>query len=277
MLKKLKKILALDIIKVFLFIFSCQVGSGTLILPSILEPYGKWSLISLFMMGLLCSFLAFSFVDTGLNCHEIIGKTFGKFLAKISFWIYWVVSWFSSVVVVKELLAYSGLDISPMWSLFFELSVIIVLTYLSTRGETNMVAIEALVTVLKFLPVIFLIVFYLFSDSSNCHEVPYKELPNIQTALKCLWCFFGVESGSIVAKNFNISRSKRIKGAIFGMLAVMIFYLLSIYIALNLGGEDIRNNPAPYQMIFTKFLGKSVGVTLIRIIAIAVQKHDNFL
>lgn len=242
----------LKIVQVAVFIFSAQVGSGLFLLPSALCGVGYKALLIFTLVGLLCTLIIKIFAETGENSHEIIGTAFGAKVGNLFFFIYWFISWFSTVVLFKELVGYLGLP--PFQGLGIEVIIWFFVTFFNMWSLKRMMLLESLLTALKVLPFFGLCVCY-FLTAKTSHITPLSPV-SFPLVLRCLWNFVGLETGNIIAKNLDISKKEREIGTYLGMATVIIFYVLSLFFCFSIGGTELLwGNKAPYIDIFQKCLG----------------------
>lgn len=236
-----------NIFQVTAFIFSAQVGSGMFILPSFLSRGGVNSLIALLFVGAM-SMLAISvFADTGLGIKEIIQASFGEKISKIIYGFYWVVSWASTIVLFKEFSNYLG--VNGKKALVVETFMFIIVTFINLWKTKYTIIVESVLTLLKVVPFFFLIIAYFFSSSKKI--VSYESI-NIPMIMKCMWCFVGVEVGSIIGKNLNVSTEEKKLGTYFGMIGVIFIYLASTYFCFAISGnESLLDHRSPYIKVLT--------------------------
>lgn len=250
----LKKYNIKNIFNVAIFIFSSQIGSGVFILPAILSPVGFKGIGILFLIGIMATVITHIFASTGDNSHEIIGKAFGKKIGNFFFLLYWFISWFSTVVLFKELIGYTG--ISYPYCFLIELLIWLFVTLYNIRNLKNMLWLETYLTSLKILPFIGLLIIYIICIYKNTTlPIISSSSINIKLFLRCLWGFVGLETGNIIGKNLNVDNKHRKIGTYIGMVGVISFYIFSVFFAFKiLGTELLIGNQAPYVSIFQKGL-----------------------
>jgi amino acid transporter len=239
------------ILQIAIFIFSSQVGSGVFILPAALCIVGYKALYILLIVGLVCTLITKIFAETGKNSYELIGDAFGNKAGKFFFTLYWIISWFSTVVLFKELVGYLG--VGAKWGLLIEIFIWLSVTFYNMRSLRNILILEGLLTCLKILP--FFGLFLCFLREANGIVTSSASI-NLSLFLRCLWSFVGLETGNIIAKNIQTNKREREWGTYLGMLAVIVFYLLSIFFSFKIcGTAALLDNTAPYITVFQKGLG----------------------
>lgn len=244
-----------NILKVAIFIFSSQVGSGVFILPAVLAVLGYKALMILVIVGIVCTLITKIFAETGKNSYELIGDAFGQRIGKIFFLLYWFISWFSTIVLFKELIGYLGMG--PTYSLVVEIVIWLWVTLFNMWSFRNVIILETILTALKLLPFIGLVLVYVFNKTTGF--IADSNSMNITLLLKlflrCLWGFVGLETGNIIAKNLDTTQSERRKGTYLGMIAVVLFYVLSVLFCFQIcGTANLIGNTAPYITVFQKGL-----------------------
>lgn len=243
-----------NILSISAFIFSSQIGSGVFILPAALSIIGFKSLFILFFVGLIAALLTNIFAETGLNSNEIITNAFGVKTGNFFFLLYWFISWFSTVVLFKELIAYT--DIPYPYGFILEFSIWLFVTFYNTKNLKNILVLETILTGLKIIPFLGLLVMFFINlkfgmNTENIISLKGNINLYIKLFLRCLWGFVGLETGNIIGKNLDINPSERKIGTYLGISGVIIFYILSIFFAFKITGiAPLFNNQAPYITIF---------------------------
>jgi APA family basic amino acid/polyamine antiporter len=244
-----------NILSISAFIFSSQIGSGVFILPASLSIIGFKSLLILFFVGLIAALLTNIFAETGLNSNEIITNGFGEKIGNFFFLLYWFISWFSTVVLFKELIAYTG--ITYPYGFILEFLIWLFVTFYNIKDLNNILILETILSGLKIIPFLGLFIMFVmnlkFGFNNNNNFIPNTGNINlyIKLFLRCLWGFVGLETGNIIGKNLNVKSSERKIGTYIGISGVIIFYILSIFFSFKITGiTPLLNNQAPYITIF---------------------------
>lgn len=253
-----------NIVNVAIFIFSSQIGSGVFILPAILSGVGFKGLGILLFIGIIATIITHIFATTGDNSHEIIGKALGKKTGNFFFLLYWFISWFSTVVLFKELIGYIGIPYP--YGFIIEIIIWLFVTFYNIRNLNNMLMLETYLTSLKILPFIGLFIIYIISLlKGNSGLIISTSTINVKLFLRCLWGFVGLETGNIIGKNLNVQEEDRKIGTYIGMIGVISFYIFSVFFAFKiLGTQSLLGNQAPYVNIFQKGLEGIISETNIK-------------
>jgi APA family basic amino acid/polyamine antiporter len=256
-----------NILSIAAFIFSSQIGSGVFILPAVLSIVGFKSLFILLFVGFIAALLTNIFANTGLNSNEIISNGFGVKVGNFFFILYWFISWFSTVILFKELIAYTG--ISYPYGFIIEFFIWLFVTFYNTKDLKNILVLETILTLLKIIPFIGLLVIFFINwkqgtlISSSINNVCSTNL-YIKLFLRCLWGFVGLETGNIIGKNLDVKISERRIGTYLGITGVIIFYLLSVFFSFKITGiTPLFGNQAPYITIFKMGFGNLINTETI--------------
>lgn len=247
---------------VFAIVLSSQVGSGILVLPVALSPFGFYSVLGWIFSGL--GALSLALVFAGL-CHRFpktggphvyIQAVFGKTAAFFTGWTYWVISWFSSTVVVIASIGYLSPfigDRSPHAYLILEIFLVAGVTALNLKGISSAGRTGLILTLLKALPLLILPIasFWYFDTHHFVMETQLSQepLPSIlaQVTLLTLWGFIGLESATTSAGSVINPQSTIPKAIFFGTLCAAILYLINSLGIMGLLPTDVLSrSKAPY-------------------------------
>jgi len=247
---------------VFAIVISSQVGSGVLILPVTLAPFGLYSILGWIISGLGAISLALvfgglcrHFPKTG-GPHAYVHATFGNTAAFFTGWTYWVISWFSTTAVVIASIGYLSPfigDQSPVTYLVLEIILLLAITWINLKGIHLAGRAGFVLTLLKTLP-LFILPIAAFWYFDRHHFVTQPEIIQqplsttlAQVTLLTLWGFIGLESattsaGSVINPERTIPRA-----IIFGTACAAILYLINSVGIMGLMPADILSrSKAPY-------------------------------
>jgi APA family basic amino acid/polyamine antiporter len=247
---------------VFAIVISSQIGSGILILPATLSPFGLYSLLGWVLSGLGAISLALIFAGlcrrfpkTG-GPHVYIQAIFGRTAAFFTGWTYWVISWFSTTVVVIASIGYLSPfigDRSPGVYLSFELVLLLLITWMNLRGIRLAGHAGFILTLLKTLPLFILPVaaFWFFDNHHFAVKPEVSQLPLssilAQVTLLTLWGFIGLESATASAGSVNNPGSTIPKAIVVGTACAAILYLINSVGIMGLMPADLLGqSKAPY-------------------------------
>ncbi len=255
---------------VFALVTGSQIGTGILILPASLAPFGVFSLVgwvisscAAIILALIFAILCAKFPHTG-GPHVYLKNIFGNVAAFFTGWTYWVISWVSTATVVISAIRY----LSPLIGtyntslyLFLEILLLYLIMLLNLKGIGVAGRIEFILTILKFIPLIVIPVAALYKCDSNnfvvdpnIHQLTYSQIIS-KVILLTFWGFIGLESATAQAGSV-INPVKTIpKAIVLGTLCVAIIYIVNnIGIIGIIPKEDLIHSNAPYidaaQLIF---------------------------
>lgn len=244
-------------------VIGSQIGSGVLMLPASLAPYGKMSLLGWIVSGL--GAIALSLVFAGLchaypktgGPHVYVSETFGRSWGFFTGWTYWVISWVSSTAVIVASIGYLSPILSPwidhQYYLILEILLLMVITYLNLKGVSAAGRAEFILTLMKFVPLVLLPIIGLwyfdlanFTVSSAAQALtPTETLARV--TLLTLWGFIGLESATTPAGSIENPQKTIPKAIVIGTILVALLYFLnSVGIMGLLPGESLARSNAPY-------------------------------
>lgn len=255
---------------VFALVTGSQIGTGVLILPASLAPFGVFSLVgwiisscAAVILSLVFAILCSKFPHTG-GPHVYLKNTFGNVAAFFTGWTYWIISWVSTATVVIAAIRYLspliGTYNTPLY-LLLEILLLYLIMLLNLKGIGVAGRIEFILTILKFIPLIVIPIAALYKcDSSNfvidptIHNLTYSQILS-EVILLTFWGFIGLESATAQAGSV-INPAKTIpKAIVLGTLCVAIIYIVNnIGIIGIIPKEELIHSSAPYvdatQLIF---------------------------
>lgn len=247
---------------VFALVTGSQIGTGVLMLPVSLAPFGIFSLIGWLISG--CGAIALSLVFAKLcslfpktgGPHVYINEAFGSSLAFFVGWTYWLISWISTTAVIITAVTYLAPFIDSQNNFIYlalEILLLLIITGLNLRGLKAAGHIEIFVTILKFIPLIVMSIIALrFFDKNNFVVAPeMSKLGNVQilgkVTLLTLWGFIGLESATTPASSVRNASRTIPKAIIFGTLSVAILYLVNSFGIMGLiPASELAVSKAPY-------------------------------
>ncbi|MCC8416963.1 MAG: amino acid permease [Rickettsia endosymbiont of Bryobia graminum] len=256
---------------VFALVTGSQIGTGVLILPTSLVPFGVYSIAgwiisscAAIVLSLLFAILCSKFPQTG-GPHVYLKNTFGNSAAFFTGWTYWIISSVSSATVVISSIRYLSPLIGEYNSfLYLSLEVILLLAIMliNLKGIGTAGRMEFILSLLKFIPLIIVPIAALLYKFDSSNFVIEQNAPNLplskiigQVVLLTFWGFIGLESATAQAGSV-INPSKTIPRAIVtGTTCVALLYLINnIGIIGVIPKQDLINSSAPYvdaaQIIF---------------------------
>lgn len=241
-----------------------MIGAGVFLLPASMAAYQGIGIIGWLIASAGALMLALIFgklskmyphVNGGPYAYSRIGL--GDFAGFLVAWGYWISIWCTNAAIAVALVGYLGaffpvltesLLLSSLTGLFF----IWFFTWVNSKDIKTIGAVQVLTTVLKVLPIAFLIlvgVFYV--DFSKAFVFPFKsgsKLPDI-TAVTTLtfFAFLGMESATVPSNSISAPEKTIQKATLLGTVFTTVLYLLSFIVIIGIiPPETLANSTAPF-------------------------------
>lgn len=252
------------------------VGSGVYLLPVTLAVYGTISLLG--WIGASLGAILLSLVFANLSSHQT--KTGGPYLyAREAFgdtvgyyvcWGYWMLSWISNPALAIATVGYLSTlcgEFSPFIHFALEMFIVVSLTTFNLFGLKITGRVELFITILKIVPLLLLPLlglFYIdFSTLFQHINISGKStgMALNSAALAAMWCFVGLETGTVPAG--QVENASRIvpKATIFGtVLAALVYILGALVIMGSVTPQDLLNSKAPYADAAHQIFGGAWGI-----------------
>ena len=259
-----------------------MIGAGIFILPASLSTYGSISLLGWIFTATGALILAKIFsnfsriiVNKSGGPYVYSKEGFGDFIGFLVAWGYWISTWISNAAIAIAIIGalsffFPILETNSLLAVSVGLSMIWFFTWINSKGIRTSGTIQVITTVLKILPLLFVIIFGLFFFSS--HNFPKFNLTgeNDFTAFSLvaaltLYAFLGLESASIPVENIK-SPSKIVpKATMLGTMISTCIYILGTVVLFGvLPVETLQNSPAPFaeagQIIGGKYIGYFIAL-----------------
>jgi APA family basic amino acid/polyamine antiporter len=254
-----------------------MIGSGIFILPAALAKYGSISLLGWFLTAAGAFVLAkvfsnFSKIITnksgGPYAYSRAG--FGDFIGFLVAWGYWVSIWITNsaiaIAIVSALsLFFPSLASNSLYSICLGLAFIWLFTWLNTKGIKTSGKIQIITTVMKLIPLVFVIFtgFFFFSID-NFPEFNLTSEGNLVTlsmvATLTLFAFLGIESATIPTENIEHPEKTVPKATMFGTIIATLVYILGTVMLFGIVPNDIlQESPVPFAEAAELMGGKYAG------------------
>lgn len=259
-----------------------MIGAGIFILPASLSTYGSISLLGWVFTATGALILAKIFsnfstiiVNKSGGPYVYSKEGFGDFIGFLVAWGYWISIWISNAAIAIAIIGalsffFPILETNSLLAVSVGLSMIWFFTWINSKGIRTSGKIQVITTVLKILPLLFVIIFGLFFFSS--HNFPKLNLTgeNDFTAFSLvaaltLYAFLGLESASIPVENIKNPSKTVPKATMLGtMISTCIYILGTIVLFGVLPVETLQNSPAPFaeagQIIGGKYTGYFIAL-----------------
>ena len=246
-----------------------MIGSGILVAPALLAPYGQMSLIGwiLTTIGALALALVFSklaiWIPNSGGPYTYVKHVFGDFVGFQMAWGYWISSWCGSVSLLVGTLQYISVFApefvsNTTYSMILGLSMIWLFTYFNIRGLKETTFVGIIVFLIKVVPLVLIAavgIFYAdFSRVFTFDKCDWSELGSMAPVL--LWSFIGLESATIPSEEVKNPKKTIPVATIAGVLITAAVYILgAIVITGVLPQSELIKSAAPYVDSANKIFG----------------------
>lgn len=264
-----------------------QVGSGAFVLPALLAPSKTIGLLGWIVSVIGAISLALVFADLSSHLpknggpHVYVSEAFGKVAGFFTAWVYWIISWSSSAVLLITAIGYLTIitgKLSTCSVLSLEIMALFLITYLNTLSIKFSGIVETILTIFKITPLIILpVIFFMYFDGAH-FVVSAKEAANgadissiiAQTTLLIFWGFIGVECATTPAESVNNPKKTLPRAIIIGTSCVALIYIMNTIAVTGVVGFDaLIDAKAPYALVIDRVFSHSSDIA-ISIMAIIV-------
>lgn len=246
------------------YVIGNMIGAGIFVIPAILAPYGSISFLGWIFTAIGALILAKIFG----NFSKIIGNKsggpytysragFGDFIGFLVAWGYWISIWVGNAALAITIVGalsffFPILDSDPIYRVLAGLSFIWFFTWINTRGIKESGKVQVITTVLKLLPLVFVIVAGLFLFDINnfpsfnlTGESNFAIFPVVATIT--LYAFLGIESASIPAANVENPEKTVPRATLIGTIIVTLVYILGSVVLFGILPMDVlAASPSPF-------------------------------
>lgn len=262
-----------------------MIGVGIFVLPAVLASYGSISLLGWVFTAAGALVLAKIFS----NFSKIIGdksggpyayakEGFGDFIGFLVAWGYWITCWVSNAAIAIAIVgAFSFfvpiLEHNSLYQVLIGLSLIWLFTWINSRGVKTSGKVQVITTVLKLLPLIFVIlvgIFFFkienFPAFNLTGQSDFATFPVV--AVLTLYAFLGIECATIPAENVHNPKATIPKATMLGTILATVIYILGTIVLFGiLPIEVLQKSPAPFaeaaHLIAGDFGGYFVAIGVI--------------
>ena len=138
-------------------------------------------------------------------------------------------------------------------------------TWINSKGVSTSGKIQVITTILKLLPLVFIIIFgFFFFSLDNFPKFNMTDESDFTTfslvAALTLYAFLGLESASIPAENIKNPEKIVPKATMLGTIITTSIYILGTIVLFGiLPAETLQNSPAPFAEAGEIIGGKYAG------------------
>jgi APA family basic amino acid/polyamine antiporter len=261
-----------------------MIGNGIFMLPTVLAPFGKMSLLGWILAGVGTLFIALMFGLLAKRNPMIGGpyaytrEAFGDLTGFLIGWGYWIGVITAVAAGSLAITGYLGfffpiLNQSPIYSALVSLSLIWLVTGLYVAGIKASSTFQLVTSLFKILPLFIIAGGGLFigdfSETTTSAPKDDATLFNISEMIMIImWAYVGVEAVTLPSDDMILPQRNIPKALIVGTLTVMAVYLLISYGVMALVPlESLANSTSPIADAASVIFGPW-GAGLIGIVAL---------
>lgn len=240
-----------------------MIGSGILLVPASLAPFGLLSMGGWVLGAAGASAIIFVFARLAGRTRRdggpyvYVQEAFGDVAGFVMAWLYWIGFWASIPVVAITFAGYLGVFVpalahNMLAQAVSALALIAVLTFVNIRGLKEMSVVQIAMTLLKIVPLVAIVAAaLLFGTPQNLPPFNPSQQPLLPqfaaVTLITLWPFTGFEAavssaGSIRDPERTIPRA--LTSAV--ILVAVIYLCASFAVMLLLTPEQLAHSEAPF-------------------------------
>lgn len=241
-----------------------MIGAGIFLIPASLAGFGSISIlgwiftaIGALILAKIFSNLSKIIVNKSGGPYTYSKAGFGDFIGFLVAWGYWISVWVSNAGVAIAIIGalsffFPVLETNSILAVSVGLGMIWVLTWVNSRGIKTSGRVQVVTTVLKLLPLVFVIlVGIFFFDIDNFPAFNLTGESDIATipvvAAITLYAFLGIECATIPAENVENPEKTVPKATMYGTIIVTLIYILGTVILFGILPVDIlKDSPAPF-------------------------------
>ena len=254
----------------------CAIGSGIFMMPTMLAPYGLlgfggWLVAGAgsILVALTMARLVKRIPKTG-GPYVYVNEGLGTFSGFIIAWTYWVACVSAIAGISIAFVGYLGFFLpqianSQINALLASLLLIWIIVFLNIRSLENSSKFQLISTLLKLLPLIFIIL--LGASNFNVNNLPELNPSNLHpisliatVTTLVMWSFIGIETATVPADNVINPQETIPKVLIASVITILVLYILvSIAIAALVPASELLDSSAPFALAASKILGVTGG------------------
>ena len=241
-----------------------MIGVGIFLLPAKLAKYGSisilgwiFSAIGALILAKIFSNLSKMVVNKSGGPYTYARTGFGDFIGFLVAWGYWVCVWVSNGAIALAIVGalsffFPVLNENPLNSVVAGLSFIWLFMWVNSRGVKESGRVQVVTTILKILPLAFVILVGLFFFSFDnfpsfnlSGESNFAVFPVVATA--AFFAFLGVESATVPAENVENPEVTVPRATMLGTIITTVIYIFGTVVLFGILPVDVmQNSPAPF-------------------------------
>lgn len=241
-----------------------MIGSGIFVLPAALAKYGSISLLGWLFTAAGAIILAIIFskfsriiVNKSGGPYAYSKAGFGDFIGFLVAWGYWISCWVVNAAIAVAIISaltifFPILETSSILAVIFGLAFIWFFTWINSRGVKISGKFQVVTTILKLLPLLFIILFGIFfieldnfSEFNISGDSDFDAFSSVATLT--LFAFLGIECATVPAANVKNPEKTIPKATMLGTIITTFVYILGTVVLFGiLPFEELSTSPAPF-------------------------------
>jgi APA family basic amino acid/polyamine antiporter len=248
-------------------------------MPTLLAPYGMLGLAGWLVAGVGTLLVALSLsrlvrrIPKMGGPYAYVQAGLGDFAGFLVAWTYWIACISAVAGIAIAFVGYLGVFLpvitdSSVLSLLVALALIWTVIGLNIRSVEGSGTFQVVTTVLKILPLLLMIVLGFANmepeilpplNPTELH--PIALLATVTTLV--MWSFVGIETATVPADNMAEPDKLIPRILIASVFTVLVIYfLVSLAIALVVPAEELMGSTAPFSVAATKIMGPVGGAVI---------------
>ena len=241
-----------------------MIGSGIFVLPAALAKFGSISLLGwvftaagALILARIFSNLSKVIVNKSGGPYVFAKEGFGDFIGFLVAWGYWISCWVTNAGIAVAIISalsvfFPVLETNSLLAVILGLSFIWIFTWINIKGVKTSGKIQLITTVLKLLPLVFIIIAgVFFFNLDNFPEFNLSGKSDLDAfsavATLTLFAFLGIECATIPAENVKDPEKTVPKATMLGTTITTLVYILGTIVLFGvLPIDELMASPAPF-------------------------------
>jgi len=257
-----------------------MIGSGVFTLPSALAGVsvtnGAGSLLAWVFTGIGAIVLALVFANLGRAYPRTGGpyiyarRAFGDFIGFQTAWGYWIAAWAGNAVLAIAFVGYLAfffpvLSETAIYGALAGIGLVWLLTLVNILGVRESGWVQAVTTVLKFIPLLAIgLIGIFFVEGSNYTAFAPNGMGMgdgllggvTAAATLTLWAFIGLESATVPAEEVANPERNVPRATVIGTIATTLVYILATVAIMGvIPATTLQDSASPFAAAATAIFG----------------------
>ncbi|MFQ4149402.1 amino acid permease [Arthrobacter sp. LAPM80] len=260
------------------------IGTGVFGIPSALAMFGPISLVAFVLVTIGALALAIVF---GWLAQRIPGSggpylyardAFGDFAGFLTGWSYWVTAWAGNAAIVVALTGYVEVFVNKghniWWSIVIATAGLWIPVLINVVGIRTLGAAQAIFTVLKIVPLVFIAIVGLFFLKGANFGTFNASGTSAWSAIAgagaiVLFAYLGIETASVAAGRVRNPEKNVRRATVWGTIVCAVIYVLGTLVVFGtVSNKALRISTAPFSDAANAIFGGTLGGQLIAAAAI---------